>query len=141
MPTNVRINEFNNLQADVAADDSDKSFTVPVGVEWEILTIRAELTATATVGNRRVTVEVQDGSSNVLARIQAGLLQIATQSIGYNFAPGLADQTSAVNGDLNTALPKFVLSPGQALRVYDIAAVDAAADDLVVRVSVLERDV
>lgn len=121
------------LTADVTADDSDKSFTVPAGVTWELLNLYATLVSTATAGLRRMVVEVQDGSSNVLARVQAGATQTISLTWQYNFAPGLADQTAVVNLTLNTALPKLVLMPGHVLRVYDITAVDAAADDLTVR--------
>lgn len=131
---NVRIRTDRQLQADVAANDSDKSFTVPGGVDWRIKHVRAELTTTAAAGNRRVVVEIQDASLNVLARIQAGIVQAASTTVAYNFAPGLADQTVTVNGDLNTALADLRLNAGEIIRVYDIAAVDAAADDMDVRI-------
>ncbi len=140
MTESVRIKNDVLLSADTTEDDSDKSFTVPAGEEWELLTVRAELIASATVGNRRMVVEVQDGSTNVLMRIQADLLQTASQTIKYNFAPGLADQSTAVNGDLNSAMPRLRLRPGDVLRVYDIGAIDAAADDLVMRATMLRRE-
>ena len=44
------------LQADEAANDSDKSFTVPAGRMWELTSIWVELVSTATVGNRQMVV-------------------------------------------------------------------------------------
>ena len=133
---NVRINSNAELQADATADDSDKSFTVPAGQEWDIQHIHAKLTSTATVGNRRLAVEVQDGSSNVLALVQADAVQVASLVRDYNFGPGLADQSAFVNTSLNSAFPVLRLTAGEVLRVYDIAAIDAAADDMVVRLMV-----
>lgn len=124
------------VKIDETADDSDKTLTVPAGEVWEVLAVHASLVSSATAGNRRMAVEAQDDSANVLARIQAAVEQAQGVTRGYNFAPGLADQTAFVNGDLNSALPELVLGPGHVLRIYDIAGVDAAVDDLSIYVTV-----
>ena len=134
----VRIKARRIIQADAALNDSDKSFTVPTGVEWDIINVRISLIATATMGDRRLAVEVQDGSANVLMLVQAGIVQAESLTRAYDFAPGLADQTTFVNDTLNTALPKLILGPGEVLRLYDIAAIAAAADDMTVRVMIRE---
>ena len=46
------------LKADEAINDSDKSFTVAANEHWWILSIWAELISTATVGDRRVEVQM-----------------------------------------------------------------------------------
>lgn len=135
----VRLKYTLIIKSDTAENDSDKSFTVPSNEEWEVLLVRSDFTASASAGNRRVTVEIQDGSTNVLARIQSGVVITATNSQVDNFSPGLADQTSQVNGEVNTALPTLILAPGHVLRVYDIGAVDAAADDMTIYATIKRR--
>lgn len=136
MSMNVRINSDTQLQTDVVVDDSDKSFTVPADEEWDVQHIHAELISSATAGNRRMAIEIQDASANTLALVQAGVVQAASLTRNYNFGPGLADQAAFVTDTLNSALPKLRLGPGEVIRVFDIAAIDAAADDLVVRIMV-----
>jgi hypothetical protein len=133
---NVRMQGRLEVVGDAIANDSDKTYTVPAGEEWYVVSVFAVLAATATVGNRRVTVQVLDASDNVLASVPAGAVQAASATVSYNFAPGIADQTSAVNSVLGTSLPAFVLGAGMKLKVFDAAAIDAAADDLTVRATV-----
>jgi len=138
---NVRIKSEVILTADVVTNDSDKSFTVPAGSEWTLLSLRAELISTGTAGNRQMVIEIQDSANNVLMLIQAGAVQAASTTVNYNFAVGLENETSVVNANLNKALPaQLVLTAGMIIRVYDTAAVAAAADDMVVRFTASVRE-
>ena len=128
-----------STQEDVTLNDSDKSFTVPAGETWELMTVWAQLASTVTVGNRRVAVEAQDAASGVLSRLLAGVTQAASLTQRYNFGVGLADQGTLRSDELTVPLPRLVLAAGETLRVYDLAAVDAAADDLLVRATVVRR--
>ena len=129
------------LQADEAANDSDKTFTVPASTEWEILSIWVELSTTATVGNRQVVVEMQDSAGDVIGSFLAGIVQTASLTRNYMFAPGLELMTVFVGAYLSFPLPPMVLPDGFKVRVYDSAAVDAAADDMVVQMMVASRTV
>jgi hypothetical protein len=127
------------LQADVAADDSDKTLTVPAGKQWHVRSIGARLVSTGTVGNRQLDVLITDGSDNLLIKLAAGAVQAASLTRDYTFAPGLPNDTAFANGAMARALPlNLVLPAGYKVRVYDSAAVDAAADDLTVRALVEE---
>jgi len=130
---NVRMQGRLEVVGDATANDSDKTYTVPAGEEWYVVSVFATLVASATVGNRRMIVQVLDADDNVLASVPAGAVQAASATVSYNFASGLADQTSSVAGVLGTSLPSLVLGAGMKLRVADATAVDAAADDLTVR--------
>jgi hypothetical protein len=131
------------LQADEALNDSDKSFTVPAGKEWTVLSIWVELASTATAGNRQVEVQLQDDSADVVGRLVAGAVQAASLTRNYHFAAGVADMTAFRDTDLiSNPLPaRLLLPPGYVVRVFDNNAVDAAADDMVVQMLVGERDV
>jgi hypothetical protein len=118
-------------QSDVLADDSDKSFIVPAGYTWEVLSIRIVYVSTATAGNRQMCIEFTDGTS-VILRVIVGIVQAASLTRNYNFAKGMNDMTAFRDTDhLMTPLPDDLhLLPGYTVRVYDKAAVAASADDM-----------
>ena len=128
------------LQADETADDSDKSFTVPAGKMWELTSIWVELTSTASAGNRQMTIEIQDSGSDVVMAVAAGAVQAQSLTRNYMFAPHMPDLTSFRAGDLlMTPMPPLLLSAGFIIRVYDSAAIAAAADDMIVQMLVNQR--
>jgi len=129
------------LVADEGADDSDKSFTVPANYYYQVLWIWVELTTTATVGNRQMTIELQDDSADVIAQWRAGAVQAASLTRYYCFAPANADLMAFRDTSfLMTPIPPTLLLPASyVVRVYDSAAVAAAADDMVVQLMVARR--
>ncbi len=132
----------NNLRTvrDAAANDSDKSWTVPNDEIWRLLWASVTLVSTATVGNRQIAIVVSDASSNVVLTINAGAVQAASATVRYLFFPGVPRETSVAVGELRGSIPADLYLPaGYSLRVYDSAAVDAAADDMTVAFQV-ERD-
>lgn len=130
------------LVADEAANDSDKTLTaVPALVTWEIQSIRVEFIATATVGNRQLTVRVQDDVSDIVFEVTPGIVQTANQNIQYHFAPHLPDLTAGrdAGAHMLTPFPNLILLAGYTVRVFDNNAVDATADDMVVQMLVMQR--
>ena len=117
------------LQSNVVVDDSDKSFTVALQKVWEIQNIRVEFTATATVGTRQLTIEVQDASSDIVYSKDGGTV-VASASLTQHYAHEGAEVT----------MPKLTLPPGFILHVFDSAVIDPAADDMIVHILVFERD-
>lgn len=132
----------NSLQADELADDSDKSFTVPASAVWEIAHIWIEYTSTATVGNRLVAIEIQDSAADIVGRFTAGIVQTASLTRYYTFAPGVPDLTAFRNTSyLSNPVPLLQLPASYIVRIYDIAAIAAAADDMIVQMLVKQRSV
>ena len=132
------------LQSDETTNDSDKSFTVDSGEEWQVLWLWVELATTATVGNRQLVVEIQDSANDVIAQVaRAGVTQAASLTYYYQFAPGNADLTAVRDSDyLTTPIPPtLILQGGDILRVYDNNAVDASADDMVLQMQIASRAV
>lgn len=124
------------------ADDSDNTFTVPANTEYQILSVYVSLVTTATVGNRQMAVQALDASDNVLIGARAGAVQAASLTRVYNFAPGLGQDTAFRDTDyLAVSMPPIFLAAGQKLRVWDKAAVAAAADDMTVRVQIASRSI
>ena len=128
------------LQVDEALNDSDKILTVPADVTWEILSIRVELTTTATVGDRQIVIQVRDGANDVVDEVVAGNIQAASLTRNYHFGVGRSDLTAFRDTDhLETPTTPWMLPETFDLRIFDNNAVDAAADDMVVQMLVLER--
>lgn len=118
---------------DSAANDSDKAITVPDGEVWQFDWIQAELTSTATVGNRQIVLGVYDQGNVLQAAWHAGATQAASLTRRYTMQPGIYRETTFVDGTIQIAIPKkLVLPPGWYLRIYDRAAIAAAADDMTV---------
>ena len=131
------------LIPDETVDDSDKSFTVPANYMYQVLWIWVELTTTATVGNRQMTIELQDNAADVIGRWKAGAVQAASLTRNYCFGPSNADLTAFRDTTfLMTPIPPTILLPAAyIIRVYDSAAVAAAADDMVVQLMTARRAV
>jgi len=119
---------------DAALNDSDKSFTVPVGKQWHLTYLWARIVATATVGNRYLVAIMTDGT-NEIWRSGAGSNVAASNSGSFLMRIGITQVSSTVFGS-NVAnvdgLPDIVMKAGYVLRIYDGGAIDAAADDLTV---------
>lgn len=131
-----------SLQADEAVDDSDKSFTVPASTEWWIQSIWVELTTSADVGNRQMCIELQDNAADVIFRVKTGAVQAASLTRNYALAPHLPDLTAFRDTTyLSTPFPDIVLPAAYIIRVYDSAAIAAAADDMVVQILLKTRSV
>lgn len=126
---------------DVATNDSNKSLTVPAGRKWQILSIRIEFTATATVGNRILEVRYcdEDNSDTIFASELAAAIT-ASQAMVLNLFPG-ATVVAPTDGDNQGTQPipeGIFLGESDYVQIIDSAAVDAAADDMVVHMLVRE---
>lgn len=119
---------------DAAANDSDKTITVPAGQTWDVHNVHVTLAATADVGNRQLVLIVGDGT-NTLGTYNTVAVQAASTTEYYNFAPYYGTATETPAGFFCTPMPVHVLSEGWTIRVYDSAAIAATADDLTVAVT------
>ncbi|MBF8255139.1 MAG: hypothetical protein HW375_46 [Anaerolineales bacterium] len=136
----MRQGPFPNIvqQSDAALNDSDKTFTVPAGKAWRLQMLMASLISTATVGNRQIKVVIGDGT-NILWSKNFGAVQAASLTRQYFGAADLPnDAAFDADGNIRMALYQWVLPPGYTVRVYDSAAIAAAADDMTVRLLVEE---
>lgn len=120
------------LVRDITANDSDKTFTVPAKTYWNVNSIQVTLVSTATAGNRQITVVIADDQARAFHRIPAGLVQAASLTRYYTFAPGLPlTITAFVDTAAFVPFPAGLkLPPGFTIQVRDVEAIDAAADDM-----------
>ena len=116
------------VEVDALLNDSDKTTTIPVTERWEVRHIFVELITTATVGSRQLRLVISDKNGGELfavdldATIAASLTETRTVSV----FPG-----SSTNTVIRPSLPCPV---GGSIRIFDSAAIDAAADDMTVRI-------
>jgi hypothetical protein len=128
------------LASDAVVDDSDKTFTVPAGEDWEILSIFVELVSTATAGNRIMQLIITHGAAATIALIRTAVTQAASLTRRYMYHRGLSRETAFVNDALILPMPDpLILPPASTVRLFDEAAIAAAADDMTVRITGVQR--
>ena len=121
-----------------APNDISKDLTLAdvtiEGDELELMAIRIEFIATATVGTRTITVELLDAADAdviwqfivVSNTVTAGVTKV------WQFG---RDVDEAVTSPQDVILPTgMTLHAGMLLRIADSAAIDAAADDMQIHV-------
>lgn len=123
-----------------STDDSDVSVTTPTGKVRHYRFVAAQLNCTATVGNRVFTVAVLNSSggqmycwvSANIAASQVGQIVLAP-NMPYSTTPRsgvLTSPNTNANVVVYDSLPDLYLTAGMCIRIYDKAAIDAAADDV-----------
>lgn len=126
---------------DVALNDSDKTIIVPSGKQWKILYGQVAFTTTAEVGGRRISFRVRDASNNILYIVDALNAQTAGLSEQYSYGQ-FGEPSEGVSGRQLLPIPvNLILSEDFNIRILDSSAIDAAADDLLIRLVVEEIDV
>lgn len=125
---------------DVLANDSDKTFTVPSGRQWKFLFGFAQLTTSAQAGNRSVRFDVLDTDGNLVHIIDSLNVQVASTTEFYNFGQYGDVAESRASSHLIPLPVNLILLEGFSIRIADVAAIDAAVDDLSVRFMVEEID-
>ena len=129
------------LVSDETLNDSDKTLTVPATYEYQILWIWIELATTATVGDRQIEIRLLDDAADTIGQFRAGVVQAASLTRYYMFAASLADLLGFRDTDylMSPIPPTLFVSAGQAIRIWDNNAVDAAADDMIIQMQVARK--
>ena len=100
------------------------------------------MATTADVGNRQLVVLFLSAADVVIGKIKAGLTQAASLTYAYDINGGVDNALALWGTDtVFVRLPHVLLSAGQKVRVYDSAAVAAAADDMTIQMQVASRSV
>ncbi len=120
-------------QQDATLNDSDKTLTVPADRIWVIRSAFAQLITTATVGNRRLSLRWRDATDSIYGMITAAITHAASSTRHYNWIPGGHAFTTLQGDFLSLTFPvELVLPAAFDIRIFDINAIDAAADDMTV---------
>lgn len=102
--------------ADPAAG-ATPTITVPPGVFWLLLTLRAQLVTDVTVANRRPVLLIDDGATDFFGAMSF-LTQTASQTIAHTWFSGAMAVGNASQSQSEGGLPTFLpLSPGSGARI------------------------
>lgn len=128
---------------DAGPNDSDKTFTIVAAEEWMILAVQVTLITTANAGNRQMAVDFFS-PTGVMVPVMPGVVQAESLTRYYTFGVGLPNDAvfrGPASDRLATGIPPLTLGAGWGIRVYDLAAIQPAADDMSVRVCMIRRTV
>ena len=120
------------MVVDDAANDSDKTLTVPTGEIWELRHVLVDLATSADVGNRQMRLILGDGVGSC-AYMNALNVQAESTQEYYNFGIEYDAVTEAPAGYHFLPLPLRFAPAGFTIRAYDTAGIAAAADDMRLR--------
>jgi len=133
---------YPEVQAEETLNDSDKTVTVPAGEEWIVRSVWIEFTTTANAGDRQIEVRVLDDAADTIASVTASIVQAASNTYYYLFAPNVTELAALRDTDkLTTIMPEWELPAGYAIQVLDNNAVDAAADDMILQILTRVREI
>ena len=136
---------------DATANDSDKIvLTVPTGKLVRLIDVAGTIVNTATVGNRTLRVDIGNGTNVIwYSQISANITASQRGSIRIRFSgAAMTVYTSAQYGldgnyeniNISQTGPEMWLPAGYTVRIWDTAAIDAAADDLTTVIEYIEYD-
>jgi len=84
---------------DETLNDSDKTITVTINKKWKILWIHIEYTATATVGNRAIRIELRDSADDIIYEIRLDDVLTASETVIIEILPqGVLQGRTSVAG-------------------------------------------
>jgi len=116
------------------------SVTVTTGYEWQLQWLRVSYVSSATVGNRNLAWQIISGGQ-VIANFTCGVIQAASKTYTYLFAPGMPDSVAVRDSTfVSSPMPACMILPAGAIfRVLDIKDIDDSGDSMSLRYSYLYR--
>ncbi len=130
-----------SLQSSVVVDQNSKTFPVPAGQEWQVLSAHVAYVSQGTAGDRQLVMEGLDALGNVIYEARAGAVQAATLTRYYEFAPGLEPMVAFLDTDfISVPIAPFFLSALWQVRFRDNNNV-AVTDDILVQMVIASRQV
>lgn len=129
-------------ESDLTANDNDKTIQVPANYEWQILFVYVEYTSDANAGNRQLELQILDAGNTMIGQVRPGIVQAASLTRYYMFAPSLADLAAFRDTDyLMTPFPPTVFLPtAYSIRVFDNNGV-SALDDFNFHIHLARREI
>ncbi len=121
--------------SDTELNDSNKTLTMPDG-HWRVESIRIEYTATGDAGNRLMEIRYLDKDGNIVWATELLPAYVASDVRITNFSPSDRLLAAVDAGNEGSQHCAAAVPSGGSIQVLDVAAIQAAADDMVVRVVV-----
>lgn len=130
--------------------DSDVTITIPVGKRRRYTHFQAQITCSADVGNRNLAILFAPGGVGAMWSMKTGNItasQVGMVTLGrdipYSTTPRtgvITSQNTTANVAIYDSLPDVILGNGDTIRVWDVAAIAAAADNMYLFYSYVEWD-
>lgn len=112
------------VNAGVPVAGGEWFISVPGGVFWEILTVKARLITSAVVANRVPALVLNDGDTFAVGRYPAAAAQVASTTVVYTWSAGYGDHNNPAAS--TAALPTPALLGLQSWSVQSVTtAIDA----------------
>ncbi len=138
-PTSSQEGQTVMVLSEEVVDDSDKTLAfdtdVGTGEKAEVLGIRVELTTSATVGNRQISIRVLDSAADIVREVRSNGTVVASTTKVFELAPGLVAVDQGAGFQQEPLPSKFMFLKGQSLQVLDGVVVDPTVDDMIVHVT------
>jgi hypothetical protein len=110
-------------------DSAVALFNVPPRETWQLLSLWAEYTTTATAGVRALRLVIRDLADDVVFEVSAGVTLGVSTDADFLFAPGVADLTAVRDSDSVTVpIPAgILLEPGWDINI-EVGNADSVDD-------------
>lgn len=129
-------------QSFTTVDLSTKTFTVPATTEWQIFSLYITLASTATAGNRVMVVQALTSGDAIIKEYVFPVTQAASLTYRYELGPDMPNDAALVDTTLlRMTFAPLLLTAGQKLKVFDRAAIAAAADDMTIQMQTASRSI
>jgi hypothetical protein len=101
-------------------NDNDKTFSLPLGFQYHILSIHVEFIAGAGA-DRQLQVDFRDSSNNVFFEIRPQVVIPASTTYIYSIGPSMADDFGIRDAEyVSVAMPPtMIMNAAENIRVYD----------------------
>lgn len=110
-----------------------KAVTVPNNEVWKLNYLLIRFECSASVGDRRVLIEIEDRDGNIIERIRVRATQAATELRDYRFINNIVSEQAFHSDKIYTAIPGDVyLDSGYTLKLSDENLIDAVGDRMTV---------
>lgn len=121
------MSKINTVRTSVASN----THTIPFNEEVKLHWIHVVYTSDATVGNRRLQMQLLKGS-DVYNDAHAGAVQAASLVYDYNFKQGIFRETSFIDNEIEVPLPKdFIIQGNFSLKIFDKEGV-SGSDSMII---------
>jgi hypothetical protein len=112
------------IQLPNPAAGGSATFRIPGETFAAVSHATVQLTTSAVVANRYVSLDILSGDSDVTFRAMTDTAHAASLTRSYSFAPGISGVASAAGGSVMLPFPSSLLAPGFSLR-FTAVGIDA----------------
>jgi len=116
----------------VRTTESDNSWSLINREDRQLIFFHVAYTSDATVGNRQISIEIDNAAGDEVVDIHSGAVQAASLVRDYLFNPGVFRETSFVDNAIHCPFPAGLVIPGNhTITILDKTAV-STGDSMII---------